>query len=263
MMHAPYWAQWLQTCKASLHSKPCTQAALLVVMVYLVWQVCSHMVSALWSLLVQPLIVFHLHGNNAKSYFMKAKQWTACFQAKSGCTIQAVKFREHICIPGLGRTINSWAIRVLRALRIPFVLYCEHSSHPDYSHCCTWDSIEHKTACCQTKINMFCVHKHAANLAWTPVSLVHKLSMNCISTRSACRAWLCSDWWYMLGATQAWLLICLTLGIWPQCKQSCMRLFGNPTANSVHSKLTNCMYSRNHAVNVQRDHGSDVTGVIA
>ena len=46
-------------------------------------------------------------------------------------------------------------------------------------------------------------------------------------------------------------------------KQSCMRLFSNLTANSTFSKLTNCMYSHNHAVHVQTDLGSDVTGVIA
>ncbi len=35
---------------------------------------------------------------------------TAYSQAMAGYTIQAVKFREQICIPGLGKAIHSWAI---------------------------------------------------------------------------------------------------------------------------------------------------------
>lgn len=52
-------------------------------------------------------------------------------------------------------------------------------------------------------------------------------------------------------------------GVYTRGKQSCMRLFSNLTANSALSKLTNCMYSHNHAVHVQTDLGSDVTGFIA
>ena len=128
MMHAPCWAQWLQPPKASLHSKPCTQAALIMVMVYLLWQICSHMVPSPWSLLVQLLIMSHLRGNSATSELIKAQQWKAYSQAMAGYTIQAVKFREQICIPGFVIAIHSWAIWVLRALRLSFVLDYKHIS---------------------------------------------------------------------------------------------------------------------------------------
>ena len=80
---------------------------------------------------------------------------------------------------------------------------------------------------------------------------------------------LCKSWMALLrlvvhiGCNSDATVDMVDTGVYITGKQSCMRLFSNLTANSASSKLTNCMYSHSHAVHVQTNLRSDMTGVIA